>query len=149
MRNELKPRLKPVIANYFFGFNRSRSFHLKRFYHWEHSIFLYCGASCVSIWSRTSNCLPLLQLGTFIAGQLTGVCIFWSIRLSTARKVSIFGVIQVRIFPHSDWTRRDTESDIQSECGKIRTRITPNTDVFYTGWVWVVVLSVSAKQHAK
>ena len=34
----------------------------------------------------------------------------------TVRKVSLFGVILVRIFPHSDW---------------IRTRITPNTDTFY------------------
>ena len=48
-------------------------------------------------------------------------------------KVSIFGVILVRIFPHSDWIRRDTEYlRIQSECGKMRSRITPNTDAFYT-----------------
>ena len=26
----------------------------------------------------------------------------------TAWKVSVFGVISVRIFPHSDWIRRDT-----------------------------------------
>ena len=34
----------------------------------------------------------------------------------TARKVSAFGVILVRI---------------QSECGKLRTKINPNTDTFY------------------
>ena len=64
----------------------------------------------------------------------------------TALKVSVFGVILVRIFPYLDWIRRDTrylsvfspnagkyfESlRIQSECGKIRTRVTPNTDSFY------------------
>ena len=27
----------------------------------------------------------------------------------TAQKVSIFGVVLVRIFPHSDWIRRDME----------------------------------------
>ena len=36
----------------------------------------------------------------------------------------VFGVILVRIFPHSNWIWRDTES----ECGKMRTRITPNTE---------------------
>ena len=36
--------------------------------------------------------------------------------ISTAQKVSVFGVILVRI---------------QSECGKTRTRITPNTDAFH------------------
>ena len=45
----------------------------------------------------------------------------------TAWKMSVFGVFLVRIFPHSGWIRRFT----QSECGKIRTRKTPNTDTFY------------------
>ena len=46
--------------------------------------------------------------------------------------MSVFGVILVRIFQHSDWIRRDSLSlHIQSECGKIVTRITPNTDTFY------------------
>ena len=49
----------------------------------------------------------------------------------TAWKVSVFGVIQVRSFPHSDWLRRDISLHIQSECGKIRIRITPNTNTFY------------------
>ena len=41
--------------------------------------------------------------------------------------MSVFRVFLVRIFPHSDWIRRDT----QSECEKMRIRITPNTDIFY------------------
>ena len=41
----------------------------------------------------------------------------------TAYKVSVFGVILVRIFPHAD--------RIQSECGKMRTKITPNMDTFH------------------
>ena len=37
------------------------------------------------------------------------------------------------IFPHSDWIRRDTEclSVFSPNAGKMRTRITPNTDTFY------------------
>ena len=47
--------------------------------------------------------------------------------INTAKKVSVFGVILVRIFPHSD----STSLHIQSKCGKSRTRITPNADTFY------------------
>ena len=43
---------------------------------------------------------------------------------NTAQKVSVFGVILVRIFPHSERIRRDT-------LWKMRTRITSNTDTFY------------------
>ena len=53
---------------------------------------------------------------------------------STAGKVSAFGIFIVRIFPHLDQIRRDTKYlslRIQSECGKIRTRKTPNTDTFH------------------
>ena len=55
------------------------------------------------------------------------------IMFNTAWKVSVFGVILVRIFPHSDWkTERFSVSfRIQPECGKIRARITPNTGTFY------------------
>ena len=45
-----------------------------------------------------------------------------------AWKVSVFGVILVHIFQHLDWMWTEC---IQSECGKMRTRITPNTDTFY------------------
>ena len=44
-------------------------------------------------------------------------------------KESVFEVILLRIFPHSDWIWRDTR--IQSEYRKIWIRITPNTDTFY------------------
>ena len=40
---------------------------------------------------------------------------------NTAWKVSVFGVILVRIFCHLDWI----------VCGKIWIRITPNADTFY------------------
>ena len=39
-------------------------------------------------------------------------------------KVSVFGITLIRIFPHLLLIRRDTG------CGKIRTKITPNTDTF-------------------
>ena len=42
--------------------------------------------------------------------------------LSTVWKVSVFGVILVHIFPHSDW---------------IRTRITPNADTFYSVIIFI------------
>ena len=53
--------------------------------------------------------------------------------------MSVLGVILVRIFPHLDWIRRDTEYTekygvslrAQSECPKIRTRITPHTGKFF------------------
>ena len=41
--------------------------------------------------------------------------------------MSVFGVFLFSIFLHSDKMRRD----IQSKCGKIRTRKTPNTDTFH------------------
>ena len=70
---------------------------------------------------------------------MTAVCIFlylvhilvWPF-LCIAWKVCVFGVILVRIFSHSDWIWSDTASlRIQSECRKMRTRITPNTDTLY------------------
>ena len=42
-------------------------------------------------------------------------------------KSPVFGIILVHIFRHSVWV----SLCIQSECGKIRTRITPNTDTFH------------------
>ena len=47
----------------------------------------------------------------------------------TAWKVSVFGIILVRIIPHSDWI--EVSHRIQPECRKMRTRIAPNTDTFY------------------
>ena len=52
---------------------------------------------------------------------------------NTAWKVSVFGVILVRVFPHSNWVSLRIQSKsfrIKSECGKIQTRITPNTGNF-------------------
>ena len=49
----------------------------------------------------------------------------------TAWKVSaVFGVFLVRVFPHSGWIR-NVSLRIQSECGKVRTRKTSNTDTFH------------------
>ena len=48
-------------------------------------------------------------------------------------KVSVFGVFLVRIFPHSDWIRRDryfVSLRIWSKCGKMRTIKIPNADTF-------------------
>ena len=53
MQNDRKPSLKPVIGNHFLGCNLDGTFHLKRFYYWECSMFLYCGPSTVPIWSGT------------------------------------------------------------------------------------------------
>ena len=46
---------------------------------------------------------------------------------SKSVSMSIFGVILVRIFPHSN----SVYLRIQSECRKMETRITPNTDTFF------------------
>ena len=53
---------------------------------------------------------------------------------STGWKVSVFGVILVRIYPHLDWIPRDTPylSVFSPNAGQIRTTITPNTDTFNT-----------------
>ena len=55
---------------------------------------------------------------------------------ATALKVSVFGVILVHIFPHSEYglntERHGVSLSIQSKCGKMRTRITSNTDTFHS-----------------
>ena len=63
---------------------------------------------------------------------------------NTAWKVSVFGVILVRVFPHSNRVSLRIQSKsfrIKSECGKIRTRITPNTGNFYAVKVPKVILA--------
>ena len=56
----------------------------------------------------------------------------WKCVCVTAWKVSPFGVFLVRIFPHSDWIRRDTAyRRIQFKCGKKLTRKAPNADTFH------------------
>ena len=74
--------------------------------------------------------------------------------------MSLFGFSLVRVLPHSDWIRKDipclffpafwlnTERfgvslRIQSECGKIRTRKTPNTGTFHA----MFVLKMFTKFH--
>ena len=53
--------------------------------------------------------------------------------LALAANESVFRVILVRIFPHfgMDVERYGVSLCTQFECGKMRTRITPNTDTFY------------------
>ena len=63
---------------------------------------------------------------------------------NTAWKVSVLGVILVRVFPHSNWVSLRIQSKsfrIKSECGKIQTRITPNTGNFYAVKVPKVILA--------
>ena len=68
MQNDLKPSLKTVTANHFLGFNLNGSFDLKRFHHWERSMFLHFRASSVPIWSGTSIFYILGRL-MFLFGQ--------------------------------------------------------------------------------
>ena len=116
---------------------------------------LNCSQMWISLWKwNTLNCLPptttiftlCAYFKTFVTDFTTFWCsmkkktlsqtlfernlwqIFVSANISyfcTAWKVSVFGVILVRIFVHSHWFR------IQSECGKRQTKITPNTDTFH------------------
>ena len=60
--------------------------------------------------------------------------------LFSAWKVSVLGGILAHIFPHLGWIRSDTR--IQSKCGKMRTRITPNTDTFYAVIVSNIIIAV-------
>ena len=55
--------------------------------------------------------------------------------------MSVFGVILVCIIPHLDWI---LSLRIQSRCGKIRTRITPNTGTFYA-----VILKIESSKVAQ
>ena len=76
---------------------------------------------------------------------------FLSIIYFFAWRVSVFGVILVRIFPHSDWIRSDiswyvyemymryeVSLRIQPKCRKMPTRITPNTDTFRQCLLWIL-----------
>ena len=55
--------------------------------------------------------------------------------MNTAWKVSVFGVILVCILPHSDWKHKiNTSLCIQSECGKMQTRITLYKDIHNRQW---------------
>ena len=87
---------------------------------------------CLRIF-RFSFCFIMIK--TFIIVKIAG---FYHIHC-------VFRVVLVRIFPYSDWVRRDTEwvsLGFQSEWGKMLTRITPNTDTFHavtileSGIIW-------------
>ena len=66
--------------------------------------------------------------------------LIWKIVLTiTAQKVSVFGVIPVRIFLHSDWTRRDTEyisifSPNEGKCGPEYFRIRSLFTQYISHW---------------
>ena len=64
--------------------------------------------------------------------------------LCTAWKVSVFRVYLVRIFPHLDWY--GVSPRIQSECGKIQTRKTPNMDTFHAVQVTAQKMKISVKK---
>ena len=70
-----------------------------------------------------------------VAGKWVGLEPLKFYKNDTAWKVSVFCVILVPIFPHRlNTVRYSVSLRIQSECGKIRTRTTPNTDTFYAAW---------------
>ena len=76
-------------------------------------------------WRKNIVFLYLRRFSLWNLSRKTSVNnLFWP-RFFTASKVSVLGVIIVRIFLHSDWIR------IQSQYGKIRTRINPNVDTFH------------------
>ena len=59
---------------------------------------------------------------------------FWR-KWHCVKSVHIRRIFLICIFPHSDWIQRCSVSlRIQSECEKIMTRKTPNTDTFHTVW---------------
>ena len=69
-------------------------------------------------------------------------------------KVSVFGVFLVCIFLHLDWIWRDTPYlsvalRIQSECGKIGTRKTPNTYIFHAVHFISLVYFYTSWKHKK
>ena len=94
---------------------------------------------------ETSQLICSATLGTLVVKRL----MYWyenlkglmtkilltNMLFATALKVSVFGVILVHIFPHSEnglnTERHGVSLSIQSKCGKMRTRITPNTDTFH------------------
>ena len=83
--------------------------------------FIYFARISTLFWTGNLNWSNLEEIVLILILPITN--------LSTAWKLSVFGVNLIRIFPHSDWIRRDTP--YQSKCGKMRTRITPNTATFY------------------
>ena len=94
---------------------------------------------------ETSQLICSATLGTLVVkrlmysyenlkGLMTKI-LLTNMLFATSSKVSVFGVILVHIFPHSEYglntERHGVSLSIQSKCGKMRTRITPNTDTFH------------------
>ena len=77
----------------------------------------------------------------------------WSrskLQFCTAWEMSVFGVILFHIFPHSDWIQKDAPylSVFSPKCGKMWTRITPNTDTFYAVKVcWTISRHYAYKDY--
>ena len=74
--------------------------------------------------------LYIVELGLLKKGQIHEISHLRNfIAISnTARKVSVLEVFLVRNFPHSDYS---VSLRIQSKCGRIRTRKTPNMEIFH------------------
>ena len=91
------------------GTNNNLRMFLIDFYNWLQRLFLTCILGCV--------------IRSFSSGKF-----------HTVQKVSVFVVILVRIFPHSHILLRISPFSVRmwkKNAGKIRTRITPDTDTFY------------------
>ena len=80
------------------------------------------------------------------------IALFKCSSLTFAWKVSIVGVILVRIFLHLDWVRRDTPYSVRML--KMRSRITPNTVSLRSvnfegnkGIVGILVVSFNVNQN--
>ena len=78
------------------------------------------GSSCVSF------CLTFSD--QFLESDMIKI-----FNINTTWKMSVFRVILVRIFPYSDRIRR-VSLRIRSECGKMRTRITPTIQRLFPQW---------------
>ena len=87
------------------------------------SIFWYISASKFpSLRKLMFYTIYHLNLMHYYSSQKCNIAVnYYRKKHYTVWKVSVFGVFLVRIFPHSDWIRRDTE-----RYGK-----TPNTDTFH------------------
>ena len=107
---------------------------LSLYYSFIHSYISYANIA----WERTYLSYmkkKSIANKTFIASIIKGN-INPSHCVKRARIRSYSGPHFSRIFPHSDWIRRDTVyvsvfSPNAGKCGKMWTRITPNTDTFY------------------
>ena len=95
-------------------------------------------------------CLKVLSMALFIIlfdikdndlSKEQPFCLKGQHSVKSVRIWSYSGPHFFRIFPHSDWIRRDTESislysvRMRENAGKMRIRITPNRDSFYAVWV--------------